>query len=364
MDNLGKCHMLAFSSELSDSGILALGLGKEGFHQGGQFLDPAQSADCRQPHLDFGLHQLTRDLAFDMRPDLFIWIQLRRVRRQIEGFAVLRNNEFLDQHCLVDRVTINDQEDRSRLANQQAFQKFPEDVGLDRSIVQHEAEFTPRADRRNHVQRETPDGNFHHGCLTHRRLSRAGVVIRANSRLVRKVDCRPLGFGVRANFRVDLRFPGAHQRRILLPRLIERLLYRETEQRHDPADRCQRQFLAKLTLDQCRNQRQGSQSESNLELQRRIVFDGLRQPAHFFLAHLGWATGDGRGQERVLSAVGKVRQPAEDTAHIYAIRRGNTAHVMPFTNCLDSLLTHHLQRLVRVLAAIRGSFAFHARIVL
>ena len=52
--------------------ILALGLAKEGFHQFGQFLGAAQRTECQPLHFVLGLHELPRDLPFDMRPDLLL----------------------------------------------------------------------------------------------------------------------------------------------------------------------------------------------------------------------------------------------------------------------------------------------------
>ena len=141
---------------MSDSGILTLGLAKEGFHQFGQFLDSAQRAEGQPLHFVLGLHQLPGNTAFDVGPDLFVRVQMWRVRRQVEQLelAVLGFDEFLDQLRLVNRVTIDNQEDRRRGANHQALEKFPEYFGIDRAVVKHETEFAARTDCRDHVQRE------------------------------------------------------------------------------------------------------------------------------------------------------------------------------------------------------------------
>ena len=96
--------------------------GKNGFHQLGQFLDTAQRAESQSLHLVLGLTELPRDLPFDVRPDLLVGIQLRRVRRQREELelAVLGRDEVLDQLGLVDRVAIDDQNKRGRNKRGQA----------------------------------------------------------------------------------------------------------------------------------------------------------------------------------------------------------------------------------------------------
>ena len=134
---------------MSQSGILTFGLAKERFHQLGQFLDPAQSAEGQPLHFVFGLHQLPGDLALDVRPDLFVRVQLRRVRRQVEQFepAVLSLDKGLDQLRLVNRMTIDNQEHRLRCPDHQALEEFPEDFRVYRALMQHEGEPTCRNQR-------------------------------------------------------------------------------------------------------------------------------------------------------------------------------------------------------------------------
>ena len=111
---------------MSHSGILALGLLKEGFHQCGQFLYAAQSAEGQPFHFVLGLHELPGNLAFDVSPDLLVRIQLRRIRRQVKELehAVLRLDKSLDQLRLVNRMTIDNQEDWPAGTDQQALEEF------------------------------------------------------------------------------------------------------------------------------------------------------------------------------------------------------------------------------------------------
>jgi hypothetical protein len=76
--------LLRFPKEMSHSGILALGLAKEGLHQLGQFLDATHRADRQPLHLVLGLYQPFRNAALHMRPDLLIGVQVRRIWRQVE----------------------------------------------------------------------------------------------------------------------------------------------------------------------------------------------------------------------------------------------------------------------------------------
>ncbi len=83
---------------MSHSRVLAFELAKEGFHQRGQLLDSAQSADGRPFHFAFGLHEAFGDAALHVRPNLFVGVQVRPVRRQIEQLqaSLLRFHEIQD----------------------------------------------------------------------------------------------------------------------------------------------------------------------------------------------------------------------------------------------------------------------------
>lgn len=129
---------------MSYRGVSAFGLAKEGFHEFGQFLDPAQRAERQPLHFLLGLDELPRDLAFNVCPNLLVGVQLRRIGRQGEEFelAVLSLDKVLDQLGLVNRVTIDDQKYGLLGAHHQAFEKFPKHFGADRAVLQHEAELT------------------------------------------------------------------------------------------------------------------------------------------------------------------------------------------------------------------------------
>ena len=160
---------------------------------------------------------------------------MRRVRWQIEEFehAVQALDVALDHLCLVDRMAIDDQEHRLLGIDHQALEELDEHLCTDGAFMQHEPKLTLRADRRDHVQREAPARRLHHRRLALLRLGRAGVVVRADTRLVAKVDscADPLGFGTDRGVR--LRLPCPHQHGVLLPRLVERLLGAEAQDLHE-----------------------------------------------------------------------------------------------------------------------------------
>src|SRR5574343_739339 len=127
-----------------------------------------------------------------MSPDRFIWVQMRRVWRQIEELelTVQALDVALHYLCLVDRMTIDNQKHGLVGIDHQALEELDKDLCVDRALMQHESTFALRADRRDHVQREAPARRLHHRSLALRRPGCAGVVVRADARLVAKVDRR------------------------------------------------------------------------------------------------------------------------------------------------------------------------------
>ena len=87
------------------------------------------------------------------------------------------------------RATINNQEDRARGSNQETFEEFDKDIGIDPAFfLYHEAHATARRHRRDQAHAVAGAG-----CLDDRRLAApgpgsAGVVIRAHMCRVTEID--------------------------------------------------------------------------------------------------------------------------------------------------------------------------------
>lgn len=73
--------------------------------------------------------------------------------------------------------------------------------------------------------------------------------------------------------------------------------------------------------------------------------------------------GNRLGQQGVLTAVGKVRQPAEDVAHVDAVGRRYGIHVPTVTDGLDRLLSPHRQRGSAMLAVVGCSLVSNLNIL-
>src|SRR5690606_15590553 len=74
-----RSELLIFRKVMSGMNIPTLGLPKERFDQLRQLLYPAQRTQSETLHFVLALDEPARDAAFDMGPDHFIGIQLRRV---------------------------------------------------------------------------------------------------------------------------------------------------------------------------------------------------------------------------------------------------------------------------------------------
>lgn len=180
--------------------MLTLGLAKEGLHKRRQLLDAVQRTDRQSLHFVFGLNEAFGDAALHVRPNLLVRIQVRRARRQkaqLQSF--LRFHEILDQRGLVNRMAVDDEE---------------------------------------------------HWRAALRRPCRSRLVIRANARLIGKVDARSNGSCLGTNRRVGFELSLPNERRVLLPRLIQGLLHREAQQLHDATHSGKRQLFAELPFNQ------------------------------------------------------------------------------------------------------------------
>ena len=156
---------------------LTLWLEKERFDEVRQSLNPAQRTERQPLHFVLVLHEALRDLALHMRPDMFVGIELRRVRRQVEELepSFQAVDVGANQLGLVNRMPVDDDEDRLVGADHQPLEELAKHRGGDRAFVEHEAKLALRAHRRNHVQREAPAGHFDHRRLPTGRPRRAGM---------------------------------------------------------------------------------------------------------------------------------------------------------------------------------------------
>lgn len=162
------------------------------------------------------------------------------------------------------------------------------------------------------------------------------MVIGTNADFIGEVDRGPFSTGPGFDGSIGFSFPLLHKLPVLLPRLVERLLRRETKQFHDAADRSERQRFAELPLDQFADQRQCPQTEFELELLRGVATNSLSNPTHFVGTDLRRPTRDRFCEQCILAALGKLREPAENGPHAQAERRRDTGTGSPSRTALTA----------------------------
>lgn len=104
---------------------------EERTHEVRSFLQRAHEAQRKFLHLLGSLDDAAAQLvAFQMRPDVLVGIEIGRVGRQSEQpqFAVEPFDELADLGAAMHRMTIDHQEDWPRCALHQSLQKLDEDV--------------------------------------------------------------------------------------------------------------------------------------------------------------------------------------------------------------------------------------------
>jgi len=327
---------------------------KERSDQVRQLLDSAQGAQSQPLHLVLGLDELAADASLDKRPDLLVGVELGRVRRQEKQLQLtaLAFDVLLHHGGLVHRMSIDHHEHRIRCAHHQALQESLEDRGGDGAVVQHETELALGAHRRKHIEREAPAGGRHHGRLSRRCPGRARVVVRADARLVGKEHRRTLLSGLLLDGGKLLGLSLSHPFGVLLPGPVQRLLHRDTQQRHDAADRGQGRGVVELAPDQLAQDRQRPQSNLEAVLQRRLVGDGLGQRLHLGPVELGWPTRNRLGLERLLAALVVVGQPAKDRAAMHAVGQCQVGRPHAGLGRLDGTQAHCFERGMVKLAGV------------
>jgi hypothetical protein len=339
---------------------------KERFDHRRQFLNTAQGAEGEFFHSVFVLHELLADLALHGCPYLLVRIEMRRVRWQVEQFecAVEAVDVLPHELGLVNGVAVHDDEHGLGCFDHQALEKLFEHGRVHGILMNHETKVAARAHRRNHVEGVAAPGHLDDRRFANRSPGGAGMVVGTDAGLVGEVEVGAGGLRLGLDGRIGLGLPLLDQQRILLPSLIQRLLHGKTQQLHDAPDRLQRQGLAELAVDQFAHQRQRPQAKLELELLRRLVLHGLRNPLHFLGSDLRRAARDGLGEQGILAAFGKLGQPPENSGDTQAVGGGHARRRLAFAHRLDRLLAHDLKRVVVQFAAVRSSFAFHTVIIL
>ena len=344
--------------------VTTFGLLKGRFDQCGQSLNAPERAECQTLHLLLALHEALGLLTLDVRPNLLVGIDPQRAREQVDQPKPAAEALCIVAHefGFVDGVSVHDHIHGRLLADHQTLEEFAKDLGGDAALMKHESKLAAWSDCRNIVQRKAPVGDSNHRHLALRRPACSGVIVRANARLVGKVDRGTCGLRLHANSRIGFALPLVHHHRVFLLSLVQQLLHREAQPPHDATDRGQ-QFLSEFTVAQFGEQRERPQAEFELELQGRVVAQRLCQRTHLSRSKLGRFPGNGLCHQRILTTVGEVRELAKQGFHVDPIGAGKLRRGLSIARRRDGLLSHDWQTLVIYRAAMGIAFVLHPYIL-
>jgi hypothetical protein len=211
----------------------------------------------------------------------------------------------------------------------QPLEELQEDLRRGTAFVHHEAELPGGADRRGHVQRETPVRGFYHRRLAHWCPGGAGLVVREDARLIGKQNRGANVFGLGSNGGKLLVLPALDQDRVTLHGRVQRALGCKAQGVHHPPHRRARQAHCEALLNQFADQPRRPGGERKLVLLGLVVTHRSGQPGHLLARELR-RTAQGRpGLQRRLPAarIGRGRQPSKHGANIYAVSIGHALYV-------------------------------------
>lgn len=307
--------------------VPAIGVTEESLNDGGEPLKAAQGGQHQPLELIRAGDDLLADpVVLGVVPDLLDGIDFRRVGRQEMEFQTpLRAlNEFPDRPAAMDRMAIHDEEDRAFLVMQQTPEKLDEALGVQRLLVEHEAELTPRADGTDDIERETGAGGADHGRLALRGPSGACMMIRPDGGFVQEIDDPVAPPRPAPDLRKDLRLPPGHLFGILLLGPEQGALGRQTQLMEQSRDAPAAEPDPKLLMDELADQLERPESKGKLPLRGRVPRQGAIEPF------------DGLGIE--------LRSPPAALAGIQGVPATGTVQGQPMEQgrAGDAHATHHL----------------------
>ena len=184
-------------------------------------------------------------------------------------------NPSLYPYCVMDRVTIDNEECLALSLAQETSEKLQEDIGVKAIFEYHEVEPSPVSDSRNHIAAKTLPGSGDDRRLTTPVIGSPHRVVGTQPRLVAPVNHSLFPLSLSLNRRVIFFKPALHHLRILLIRPAHWLLRRKTPSAQVPAHRPHRKPRAKSPLNQLGYRFSSQQIERKSQLLRAPVFLAL-----------------------------------------------------------------------------------------
>src|ERR1035438_7210015 len=243
-------------------------------------------------------------------------------------------------------TAVQNEKNRLPCIMHQAFQKLDKYRPVDSALGQHETHVSPRADRRNHVDRTTLARAPHHRCLSLDAPCSPRMIVRSHPGFVAKVDIRPDGASLSANQRVLLLQPPPHALRILLDRPEQGPLATQPQLFQQPPHTGHAQLQIELLPQQNPDHLPSPEGKLEAELQRTLARDGTIQPPHLGGLDLHRPTLQGSGLQRTPTAAAVSGQPSVNTASRKAQRLDHRFWALARLNSFHRTNPNLLQRLM------------------
>lgn len=205
---------------------------EERAHDAGRFRLRAHEAQRTFPQLIGPLDDVAaRCAAFQVRSDVLGGGAVGRLGRSPKHaqFSVELVDEYSDLVTATYRMAVGGQEGRSRRTLQHAPPKLDEDIGCYGPIGAYEPQLRFRVDGGGQLVLEAGTGPLGYLYYSHRRLGRAGAVVRAHPALSAGEKLRPCHPRFGANAQKLVLNPIHHQRRIAQIAPHQRLLRLQPE---------------------------------------------------------------------------------------------------------------------------------------
>jgi hypothetical protein len=295
-----------------------------------------QSHKCffdRQTEIELVGNGVLGDVGLDVLPDLFVGVELGRVRWQVDDFeATLGGLDVgLDGLGLVDAVTVNDENDGLRRLQHELLQELQEHVSVDQTFVRHELHGALNANGRDHLYRGTGTGGAHDRGFPRQAPSGAAVVVAAHTGLVCEEHACTRELGPLQDGGEFLGFPLGNQSAVLFLGAVQRPLRAEAQVVHDFADGWKTELDLELALNELGDEAQRPQAKVEAELVGSVCLHQKGQALQLLPVELGRTTGYLPGDQAVLTVFEEVRRPLQHRTRRDLKQGGNLRCRLPLT---------------------------------
>ena len=311
---------------MDSAGILCFRRLKERSDVGWSFLHPAQSAQNGLLHLrragdDFA----AQDVVFQIVPDQFVGVQLRRVGRQEEQPQAGRDGfgKLSDHHGFVRGMPVDNQKDGLAPAVDQPLQVFDKDFRRHSPLHDGKMKLACPTHCGNQVHAEPGSRCRHDRRLAARRPGRAGMRVRPDPRFVAEKDTCLAGFSLLADAGILVIQPLRNGSRILLIGPPQGTLRTQPQLIHQASDGRAAQLNPELASNHDPNHVQRPQGKRETHLQGVLSRNRAVHPGDLSSGEFPRPTTPSACLQGLPSTATVHRKPIEDRRSADAQRLGH-----------------------------------------